>query len=210
MDNPEMQEQKTPPPLKAVDKAPALKKPTGRFQMFLRIALFSLGGALILFLAGAIVTYLVLTRPAQAELGRVSADWEDEKTASQQRIADLESRIEKLSSQEMINKELQQELDAAGLHIAILNTLTDVMTARIELAAKNEAGVRLALNNVSKSLATLEGLVQPDQQAAVMAMQDHLKLVMGEFVTNASAAESDLDVLTENLLQLRQTFLSSR
>jgi hypothetical protein len=194
--------QKTPPPPMPAESPPIFPKSPSRFQKFLRTALLSLGGALVLFLAGLIVGYVWLTRPAQAEVQRLTAELSDEKTASQERIAELEGQVENLTAVETKGAAIQQELEEARLQLAVLNTLTDVMAARIELAAKNEAGMRLALNNVAKSLTTLAGLAPADQKEALQAMQDHLELVLEELENNPASADQDLDVLEQNLLQL--------
>ncbi len=201
---------KTPLPEKPAESAPSLPRGPGRFKRFVRNALLTLAGALVLFLAGLIVGYVWLARPAQVETRRVNAALSEEKTASQQRIAELESQVENLTAVETKSRQVQQELETARLQVAILNTLVDVMTARIELPAKNEAGVRLALNNVAKSLTTLAGLTPADQQETLQAMQDHLKQVQGEFENNPIAAEKDLDILEQNLRQLKDALLNSR
>ena len=205
MDKPEMKNDK--PELlrepgsafgKSPEKSPITPKPASRFQRIMRISLFSLLGAVVLFLGGMLVSYLAFARPAQTELTRVSAELEAEKATVQQQedeLADLQAQV----------KTLQADLDSASLQVAVLTPLTDVMSARLAMGASNNAGTRLALNNLVKSLDALDSLASGDQKAVIAAMRKDLQAVMGDLESNPSAAQAGLEVLLANLLRFKET-----
>lgn len=195
---------------KAAEKLPPPPKPLSRFARILRIALYSLGGALLIFLAGMLVALVAFTWPARDELKGVGAELKAEQATTQQQKDELKSQADRLAALDAEKKDLQAKLDSGNLHIAILNTLSDVMSARLALADKNDAGARLALSNLAKSLGTLESLVQEDQKAVITALQADLTSAMNILASSPGTVQADLEVMTQNLVQLRDTYFRER
>ncbi len=197
-----------PPGAKSVAPPPAPAAKPNRFAVIVRRILFALLGAVLIFLAGALAAYLLIARPAQSELSAVSTELEAQKSAAQQVSADLDSAQQRLAALEAEKKDLQARLASADLYIAILNALTEAQTARIEIAARNTTGASLALSNLGRALKTLESVAQSDQKAVIAALQKDLQPIVSQLASNPSAAQSELEKLAGNLMQLKAAYLN--
>jgi hypothetical protein len=180
-------------------------KPETRFQRFLRQALRWLGGLLIVFGLGVLASVFLLYQPTRQELTNLTGQLGQ----ANQQISQLQNEINGLKPLEAKNKDLQNQLDQANLHIVILSGLSDVNAARLALANDDQAGAKLHLTNTPKTLTDLESLVGNNQSEKVKSMQDRLQLAVSEISSNKFAAKSDLSVLAEDLVQLENTFFAT-
>jgi hypothetical protein len=121
------------------------------------------------------------------------------------RLAVAEERAQELEGADEENEQLHVELDAARLHLNLLSVLVDVSTAQLALANSDPLAAQEALADTDSSLASLEESVAASQVETVQNMRDRLTLVLDELEDDAFAAESDLDVLRNNILALEQS-----
>ncbi len=180
--------------------------PETRWERWLRLSIRWLAGILIVFGLGVFATVLLLYRPTIEELSRVRGELDQ----AQEKISGLENEVNRLRSLEVDRQALQEEVQQANLHIQILSALSDVNSARLNLANEEVASARVDLTNTPETLLRLEQLVGPEQRDAVTAMQDRLALAQGEMERDTFAAQSDLRVLATNLVQLENTFFAER
>lgn len=180
-------------------------KPETRFQRFLRQALRWLVGFLIVFGLGVLASVFLLYQPTRQELTNLTGQLDQ----ANQQISQLKNEINGLKPLEAKNKDLQNQLDQANLHIVIISALSDVNAARLALANDDQAGAKLHLTNTPKTLTDLASLVGSNQSEKIKSMQDRLQLAVSEISSNKFAAKSDLGVLAEDLVQLENTFFAT-
>lgn len=179
---------------------------TLRWLLILAV-IFGLGALLIMFILyipardqAILANQQIMEIEAQAQADLENAD---------QKIVELEETIESLSVLEAQNVELQDELDMANLHVVILSARTDVATAQLTLAKGEDVSkTRITLSRTSETLEILGDLLEPDQRKIVSDMQERLVLVLDEVDDNPYAAESDLDVLARDLLELESALFT--
>lgn len=205
---PEKQNDKPVSPAPEISKAPErlLEKPAeSRMNRFLVRTLRWLVGILIVMGLGALLVIFTLYKPLQQTLGKSQSQGEQ----ANQRVAELESQVETLSTLEAKNKQLQAELDKADLHIAILSARADVASAQVALAQEDQAKARQALKETPQTLKNIEGLLKPSDKQQATYMQDRLNLAVKGIGVNAYAATSDLDVLATSLAELEKTYFGT-
>ena len=189
--------------------------PESRSQQLLKLSIRWVIGVLIVFALGIMSAVLLLYIPERDGKSQL----ETELLQAESRIDTLESAIIQLENeiQGYLDREdalvseaetMQEELMTANLHILILSALADVNAARVALANDDIAGARVHLTNTNTTLETLKELVGTEQRDKVIAMQNRLALVMAEINDNPSIAQSDLEVLANNLTLLENTFFA--
>lgn len=182
---------------------PPRKKP-GRLHMLWRWFLLLLTA----FALGALAFMLLFYLPLRQELANTQGSLRSELQSSQERAGELETQVGSLETLETRNQELEQELAQTQTQLILVSTQADIAAARLALAQDDVAGARSALTGAERSLESLAPLVEGETLASVEAMQDRLELASGELDENAFAAESDLNVLANNLLQLENSLFA--
>jgi cytoskeletal protein RodZ len=205
---PEKPNDKPVSPAPEISRAPErpFEKPTeSRANRFLVRALRWLAAILIFMGLGALLVVFTLYKPMQQTLG----ESQNQGVQANQRISELESQVETLSTLEAKNKQLQAELDKSELHIAILSARADVATAQVALAQDDQNKARQALKDTPQTLKKIEGLLKPSDKQQATYMQDRLNLAVKGIGVNAYAAASDLDVLSTSLVDLEKTYFAT-
>jgi hypothetical protein len=180
--------------------------PETRSQRFFRLAIRWIAGFLVVFALGVLAAVWLIYRPAAQQLSLIQT----ELGVANQRIAELEAEVARLTPLDTRNQALQEELAEADLHIKILRALSDVNTARLSLANEDIPGARAQLTNTPRTLKELEQSIGANQKGMVGAMLNRLELALAEVERDAFAAESDLNVLATNLVQLENIIFSGR
>jgi outer membrane biosynthesis protein TonB len=187
-----------PPPKKTQKSAPSF---------WLRALRWTLG-LLVVFGLGVLLSIFAFLLPARQRANEVAATLQSARqdaTQSAQQIQSLQNQIGQLSAQDTNTKDLQDQLESAQLHLAILRARTDVATAQLALEKQDTSKAHIALSQTPNSLANVAGMLPQNQQKIVTDMQDRLKLADSEIDSNAYAAQSDLDVLATSLVELENT-----
>ncbi len=196
------------PPIRGeeTDSTPAMPgKPESKFKSFVRRLVRWTVGVLIVLGLGALALYLGVYRPRQAELKQQLGEAQTQISTQQDRITALEAQVADLTPLEAANKTLQEALTQAELHLKLLSALSDVRGAQFALALGNLEDARLQLTRTPETLAALRDGLPADEQAAVDSMLGRLQLVLDEMETDAFAAQSDMDVVVNSLIQLENT-----
>lgn len=191
-------------------------KPETRVQRLLRQALRWIVGFLIVFGLGVLATVFLVYQPTRLELTNVTAQLDQAnqqitqvQDEFNQQINQMQGEIDNLKPLETQNKDLQDQLNQANLHIVILSSLSDVNAARLALANDDQAGAKVHLTNTPQTLSDLKSMVGSNQMEKVASMEDRLQLAISEMSKNIFAAKSDLSVLAEDLVQLENTFFAT-
>lgn len=178
------------------------------FRKFIRWTV----GLLIVFGLGLLTGIFLLYQPATRENSQNVAQWTVEMDAANAQIADLQDQISDLNEQVLAleplkdaNNELLAAQDGYQLHIAILDARVDVTSALLAMAGGEDAVARITLEKTAGTLDKISKLLEADQREVITSMKGRLDLVMGEIDEDPYAAQSDLDVLSTNLLQLEDS-----
>lgn len=196
----------TPPSQdKAKDKKPpkeAKKKPgtmTLAFRWFF-VLLIALG-------LGVVLTLFSLYLPARRDLERVNNQLQQSDSEYSSELREANQEIERLSSLETTNKELQSEVEQKTLYITLLQIRVDVLTAQTSVSDGDYSKASLALSKTPDRLTQLAKLLPSEQRDAIEALQTRLQLALEEIEKSDSAAKSDLDVLATKLLELEDAII---
>jgi hypothetical protein len=192
-----------------------------------RRGLYGFGVLLIFFLLGAGLVALLLYGPAQQELdqankqlrdadGRIS-ELQDQVAAldplpaqldeANAQLKDAEKRLSELQLQVTALEPLPDQLDNASQHAAVLGVLADVNAARLALTGGDTASARLYLSATPERLSRLAETLGKEHDAVANAMQKRLELIVKEISRERKLAQTDLDALANQLMQLEMTFL---
>ncbi len=161
--------------------------------------------ALILFGLGAAVTLWALYAPQRRQLDAAG----NEIQSLQQQVGNLQNQVKTLTPLETTNKSLQQQTNQQNLHTYILSARTDVAQAQLALAKQDTAKASLALSKTDQTLTMINDLLPANQQKLVKDMQSRLTLAKSEIESNSYAAQSDLDVLANSLVDLENSLFTS-
>lgn len=192
-----------PPAFEEPPAAPAAEeKPPRRFvQRAFRWTV----GLLIVFGLGFALAIFALFLPSMRQLDRAR----EELRAADQSIVDLNAQIGSLSALEAENEALVGELQDVRLQVHILSALADVRAAQHSLAIDDPVQAKVHLTTTPEILQDLEDLVGTDQAEQVASMQDRLDLALREIDDDLFAAQSDLEVLANNLVQLENIYFAT-
>jgi outer membrane murein-binding lipoprotein Lpp len=192
------------PPDQAHGSTEETKEP-GVVNRFFRRASRVLLVSGVLFVAGLVTGYLAFHRPQATELNNQIDQLSSEKADLEAQLLALEEDVEALEPLEGENRVLESSLADAELHVRVLAALKDVQSAQLGLALGETDAARLSLSRTEVKLEELQELLPADQQGVVDGMLQRLNLVIDGMDSDAFAAQSDLDVLANSLLQLENT-----
>lgn len=194
---------------------PVLTVPESKSRRYFRGLIRWAAGTLIVFGLGLLAAIFLLYRPEvkKAEAARQAAQAEIEQARAQ--ITDLEDQVTGLKDQiaalqplEDTNTHLLAAQDGLNLHIAILDARLDVTNALLALAEQDGARAMVVLDQTGATLDRVGRFLTPEQLSTITSMKQRLELVLTEIENDPYAAQSDLDVLATNLLQLEDALIS--
>jgi polyhydroxyalkanoate synthesis regulator phasin len=161
--------------------------------------------ALILFGLGVAFTLWVIYSPQRSQLTAA----ESQVQSLQQQVSSLQNQVKTLTPLDTTNKSLQQQVNQQNLHTYILSARTDVAQAQLALAKQDTAKASLALSKTDQTLMMMGKLLPANQQKLVQDMQSRLSLAKSEIDSNSYAAQSDLDVLANSLVDLENSLFTT-
>ena len=147
------------------------------------------------FAAGALIITFALYGPTKQRLDIANADLENAN-------ATITSKTEQITTFQMNNETLLENLDSTTLHMYVLEALSGVRGASLAMAADDYAGARLTLIQASEALDTLPDLLGTDQKDVLTAMQQGAAQALDNVQNDLKSAQPELDQLTKNLVQL--------
>jgi hypothetical protein len=199
---PAAKEEKKESPSLEKSPAPPSTKPEKRSPSIWTRLLRGLLGILIFLGLGALAVVILLYIPLRRELTQAQGQLDSLTTKSSSDLQAANEEIGRLASLEADNKELQSQLDQANLSQTLLQIRLDLANAQLALAKEDSAGAKLALSKTAETIKKLESLLPQSQRDVIASLQDRLKLALGELEKSPYAANSDLDVIINTLLEL--------
>lgn len=194
-DEPEEREQRESPA-----SEPAAAEEPSRAGALLRRALRWGAAFGVVFLVGVMLTWILRVRP-QADR---NLTLERRLGETRNEIQSLEGELENLRDLEEENQELRQELQVKDRHLDLLAVLVDVTRARLALAQDQPGEAVVSLEESDARLEALEAGLEGAQAETVSGMRDRLNLVLNEIETDTFAAQRDLEILANNLVELER------
>ena len=152
---------------------------------------------LVVFTLGIVAMQFVRVRPLTDERDRFSQSLAEAQAAQQE----LEQEIDRLEGVEQENQALSEALQKTEVKLALLNILVDVTRAQLALAQEDPVRVVAALQGTGDKLATLRDLMQDSDLEGI---RERLVLVLSEADGDLFAAERDLEILANILLEIER------
>jgi hypothetical protein len=179
---------------------PPAKSP-GRLSRAANAGLRWAAGLGVVFVLGVALVWALRVLPQTQEIRQLRLDQD----AAQQQLSDLQDQVKSLSPLEDENASLKTDLSQANDHLSLLSVLVDVTTAQLALAQDNPLGAQAALQGSDAKLHGLQSGLDTQGAQSIQAIRDRLSLVNGELQTDHFAAQRDLEVVANNLLDAEQT-----
>lgn len=183
---------------------PAQSGQPSRAGSFARRALRWAAGIGVVFVIGVLVTFFWRVRPQADTIRGLQIDLKE--TNSQ--VNQLQSRLDELAPLESENEQLQQELQTKDRHLDLLAVLVDVTRAQLALAQDQPDSAKAALENTDDSLRSLQEGVSGSQSGMVAGMRERLQLAITELDSDTFAAQRDLEIMANNLVDLEAQVFS--
>lgn len=189
----------TQPTQGAEASQPEPREPS-RIGRWLRQSLRWLAGMGIVFVMGVLVVFFVRVRPQSDTIKSLRLDLQETETE----VQELQTSLERLVPLEEENEELRADLEVRDRHLGLLAVLVDVTRAQLALAQDQPGEAKASLEATDSLLAELEEGVSEDHQDTVSNLRDRLNLVLDEIDSDTFAAERDLEILANNIVDLER------
>lgn len=197
--------EKDPSPVPLGEKAPPeTPAPESKIRKFLRTLLRWAIAVLVVFGLGILLSLLLFYLPKTRELRQANQNLQEAQaqvSTLESQIAALENQIEALNELNEINQSLRTELDSANQHVILLTALTNAYAAQLALAEDDTQTAQTHLDQTAAALASLEPALGAGHPETFDTIQRRLALVLEGLDSNAFAAQSDLQVLINLLIQ---------
>lgn len=179
---------------------PTQPRKPGRVAQILRRGLQWITAGGVIFLVGVLVVFFARVRPQADQIKALQRTLDETRSE----VESLQSRIEQLEPLETEIELLEDELSVKDRHLDLLAVLVDVNNAQLGLVKGEPAAAAAALEMTDDRLRSLQkGLDDPEEQT-VQGMRDRLRLVLQEIETDEFAAQNDLEILANNLVDLER------
>ena len=191
----------------------SVEKEESKSRKLIRTSVRWILGALILLCLGALIAVRVYYLPAVDELNTTKEtlrEAEDQIALLKDDITLLQVDIDELSGLDTENEALENKLSLANLHVQMLSILTDVYAAQYALSLDDAANAQVQLNATQEKLDSLKSMLAANQAGTVDSLSDRFELVLkGLSDGDIFAAQSDLEVLTNGIIQLENSFFAN-
>jgi chromosome segregation ATPase len=177
----------------------APKEPS-RAARFFRRALRWAAFILAMFTIGFLVTWYAQVVPKARQIESLT----QQQAAAEERIQALETELESLKTVRQENEQLREQLDQAGARLELLSILVDVTRSQLGVAQEDPVHALAALDGTAEKLASLRSQLTGSDAEAVGGMADRLQLVVSEVNSDIFAAQRDLEILANTLVELDQ------
>lgn len=173
---------------------------TGRI---VRRSLRWIAGLAFVFALGVLVVFFARVRPQSDQIRSLQRQLDE----SQQELSTAQARVEDLEPLQDENQRLVDRLAETEHHLELLEVLVDVTSAQLDIARDQPEAASAALEETDAKLeALLEGL-EGQNAETVRGMRNRLELVLEGLDDDIFAAQRDLEIMTNNLVDLeRQMF----
>lgn len=178
----------------------AAAKPESRFGRFLRRTLRWATATVVVFGLGVAATWFNQVRP---RINQVKVLEQGLATVEVQRDQ-LQTAVDELRGVQAENEVLQDELQETEGRLALLRVLVDVTSAQLGIAQEDPIAAKAALENTAAALVDLGAKLGPGEASTMAALQDRLTLVQAELEADIFAAQRDLEILANSLLEVER------
>jgi cell division protein FtsB len=175
-------------------------KGESRVGRFLKRALRWAVLLLFIFTLGVLAMQFVRVQPLREDISGLSQSLTEAETAR----AELQEEVDRLEGVDAENDELSTALLAAEAKLALLDILVDVTRAQLALAQEDPVRVAAALQGTGEKLTALRDLLDSSDSAELEALRERLVLVLSEVDSDPFAAERDMEILANTLLELER------
>jgi len=182
------------------ERTGAAAKPEGRFGRFLRRTLRWATATVVVFGLGVAATWFNQVRPRIAQQEAL----EQGLAAVEAQRDQLQAAVDELQGVQAENELLQTELQETEGRLALLRVLVDVTTAQLGIAQDDPIAAKAALENTAAALVNLGEKLGPSEASTVAGLQDRLTLVQAELEADIFAAQRDLEILANSLLEIER------
>lgn len=155
---------------------------------------------LVVFTLGVVAMQLVRVRPLTDERNSLNHSL----AAAQAAQEDLQAEVDKLEGVEAENQALSETLQQTEVRLGLLNILVDVTRAQLALAQEDPVRVAAALQGTGEKLSALRDLMAPAAASDFEGIRERLVLVLAEVDGDPFAAERDLEILANTLLEIER------
>lgn len=178
----------------------AAVKPPSRFGRFLRRALRWASATVVVFGLGVAATWFNQVRP---RINQIQVLEKGLATVEAQRDQ-LQAAVDGLQGVQTENEALRAELQETEGRLALLRVLIDVTSAQLGIAQEDPIAAKAALENTSGALEELAAKLGPREASTVAALQERLALALEEMEPDIFAAQRDLEILANSLLEIER------
>jgi hypothetical protein len=154
----------------------------------------------VVFGLGVAATWFNQVRP---RINQVQALEQGLATVEEQRDQ-LQTAVDELRGVQAENEVLQDELQETEGRLALLRVLVDVTSAQLGIAQEDPIAAKAALENTAAALVDLGAKLGPGEASTMAALQDRLTLVQAELEADIFAAQRDLEILANSLLEVER------
>jgi cell division protein FtsB len=175
------------------------------FRRGVRRIFRALAMVVIIFGLGMLFTYFTFLQPRVQTLNEQIQTLETENQGLSGRVEQLQGEVDSLGPLEDENQVLTESLADSQIHVRLLAVLADVRAAQISLSIDDRDLARSQLAGVPDGLEALGSLLPSDRQGELVSMLNRANLAIEEIETDAFAAQSDLEVLANSLIQLENS-----
>jgi TolA-binding protein len=169
-------------------------------------------GIFIVFGIGFLVALFALYQPAINETREVQSELEsaNEQIADlQAEVSALEGEIDSLQGVQEQADELQAQLDENEVEMLILRARASVAQARLSLFTEEENQFTLYWDTTMDALSRIKAQLPSSQQDAIESLEQRMILVADEFAESPDAAQSDLEIIGNRLLELQDNLFGA-
>ena len=178
----------------------AAVKPTSRLGRFLRRALRWATATVVVFGLGVVATWFNQVRPRIAQQEAL----EQGLAAVEAQRDQLQAAVDELQGVQAENEVLQDELQETEGRLALLRVLIDVTSAQLGIAQEDPIAAKAALENTAAAIVDLGKKLGPSEASTVAALQERLALALEEMEPDIFAAQRDLEILANSLLEIER------
>lgn len=155
---------------------------------------------LVIFTLGVVAMQFVQVQPLRAERNDLTQSLMEAEETQQE----LQAEINRLEGVEAENEVLTQSVLQAQARLALLDVLVDVTRAQLALAQDEPAGVAAALQETGDKLRSLRELLGTSATAELDGLRERLVLVLSEVDGDPFAAERDLEIVANRILEIER------
>jgi hypothetical protein len=172
-------------------------KDESRAGRFLKRALRWAVLLLVIFTLGVVAMQFIQVQPLRAERDSLDQSLVEAGAIQQE----LQAELSRLEGVEAENRVLAESLNQAEARLMLLNVLVDVSRAQLAMAQDDPVRVAAALQGTGEKLRSLRDLLG---QTEFDGLRERLVLVLSEVDGDPFAAERDLEILANTLLEIER------